>query len=478
MDVNVKRLTTLLLGVVLSVAGFLVGGGLSAWAARIHPVNEWRSWYVGSGRKINIRREIVADTPGAIRLVGISSTSSVWDANLGKEGLELTKDQLYRCRCRLRGANNNSILFTIYDSAPPHLNRGFDRCFTPSPEWQDYDFTFRANETCRATISLFIGARSIDVEAAFIDVQPIINESSDQTQKSTAEGYPAILSNDNWGMVPVVSSGSSLVKDMGKEPQWVFHRSSRRVDGKVVDAVAYHVPAMPRSNQFLLHVNLASRNASEAEIWFASGNGEISALQTISLDQTASTMSIPISLTTATDRGTLFIRPMAKDDVLTLGQIGIGSFSDLDKGKTLDARYFQLIKDEGVVAQINRSKDSSSPIEVMTSGTKDKVVRLEHPLSITGGLPSRIKLDVKSGQKKSMRLVVAQNHEPWEAIGEPVDVPIDAEWKTVELPFRAMVSEPNARLVISFDDGPGSVNLTKLQMIASETDSSNDSLKP
>ncbi|MBX9653630.1 hypothetical protein K2Y11_08440, partial [bacterium] len=94
--------------------------------------------------------------------------------------------------------------------------------------------------------------------------------------------------------------------------------------------------------------------------------------------------------------------------------------------------------------------------------------RFDLPLKVEGDRASRVLLKARADHPIQLRLVVAENHEPWNAISKAVDFEVTTEWRELELPFESKTDDANARLVLSWSGTKTSVEVSDIRLLTGD----------
>jgi hypothetical protein len=236
----------------ISATGFLIGVLLSQWGARLHPPIGWDRWYVNAGGKANARKEIVLDQPSALRAVGRSNSDQIWNVSMGKPLADLKKSARYQLHCRLRSRYQSPILLSITDAQPPHLPRGLMRYFSPTSQWQDYDFEFVTTASeLPATLAFYLAASKFEVD---IDDFRL----SEQSSKS---GDVLVFHPSGWSMVPVIPGGKLTYPVSDSQPV----RFERRANNSA-PILEYYLSGIPNKEGLMLEIQLSATPDQEVDL--------------------------------------------------------------------------------------------------------------------------------------------------------------------------------------------------------------------
>jgi hypothetical protein len=458
---TVAKLMTIVIVILIASIGYLTGNRLSQWGARIHPVEGWREWYASNGKKGIVRKEICPDDPYAVRLCGVAVTDDVWKASIGRAVRDIVPRSPYVCQVRIRGNGRSSVCLSIFD----HVNQEnlLEQFFTPPMEWHDYKFIFASGESKEVGVSLYVGAKSIDVDIASLTMSPVKVPMS----AASNECVEQVIGNDTWSMLPVTSDGSTLL------PAQMGDASSDAIlkmpaNGRPIKSIATRVFGVDGNKELTVQFEASSDPPTEILSWLSDANGNESEKQRIHLskDIQMKQYSTPFLIPSTGYR--LHLQPESTCELrIHSARIMTCSTPTLPKG-TVDSRLMKLVADKGVTATIKRSLNPEGPITLTTEGDAVQSARFDVPLKVEGDKSSRILLKARADHPIQLRLVVAENHEPWDAISQAIDFEVTTEWKELELPFRSKVADARARLVVSWSDSKTTVDLSDIRLRTEE----------
>lgn len=458
---TVAKLLPILLAMLIAPVAYWTGEQLSIWGARIHPVEGWREWYTSLGRKGILREESCPDTVGAIHLSGIASTNDLWNASFGRSLKEIVPRTMYQCRCRIRGNGRNSVCLILFD--PSNQQNLLEQFFTPPTEWHDYQFVFESGESKELSIILLVGAKSISIDLARIEISPYVAEPPTVSNECTDQ----VIHNDSWSMHPMVYDGSTLLPGSGDDSANDITLQSTK-GGIPPKSIATKIFGATGQSELTLQFEASSHPPTEVICWLSDGNGHDSAKQRIQLSENIEMKRCMAPFLIPAPNVRLFIQPENRCELcLHSASISACPAPDLPEGY-IDARLIKLVADKGVRATVKLSPNPEGPIELVTESETVHSTRFDVPIKVEGNKSARILLKARADRPINLRLVVAENHEPWDAISKEMEFEVSTEWKELVLPFKSKVTDSNARLVFLWNDSKGSVEVSDIRLLTED----------
>ncbi|MBX9652592.1 hypothetical protein K2Y11_03130, partial [bacterium] len=347
MNSTVTKLTPVAIAILIASIGYLTGNRLSHWGARIHPVENWRGWYSSQGKKGIVRKEICPDAVGAVHLSGVAATDDVWKASIGRMVKDIVPQSLYECQLRIRGNGRNPVCLSIFDHTTQH-NR-LEQFFTPPLEWHDYKFVFASSESKEVGITLYVGARSIDIDVDSFTISPV-TVSSVATSKDCND---QVIRNDSWSMLPVTSDGATLLPAQAgnSASDVILHLPA---SGGQTKSIATKVFGMEGQKDLTVQFEASSHPPTEMVSWLSDAGGNESEKQRIHLSEDIETKQYTAHFSIPSAGYRIHIQPEIPCELrIHAANVTTCPAPAIPEG-SIDARLIKLVADNHTFAKSKR----------------------------------------------------------------------------------------------------------------------------